>query len=142
TLALGIGINSAFFSAVNAILLRPLPFGQENRLLVLHQPAAGAGVEDAQFSPPEVRDLVEQSRTLDRIAEYHNMEFTLLGHGDPIRVRTGVVSASFFDLLGVRPALGRAFRPGEDGHGAAPVLVLSHDFWQNTLGGDPAIVGR
>ena len=142
TLALGIGVNSAFFSAVNAILLRPLPFAQENRLLVLRQPAPGAGVEDAQFSPPEVRDLVEQSRTLDTIAEYHNMEFTLLGHGDPIRVRTGVVSASFFDLLGVRAALGRTFLRGEDAHGAAPVLVLSHDFWQNTLGGDPAIVGK
>ncbi|HET9793409.1 MAG TPA: ABC transporter permease [Thermoanaerobaculia bacterium] len=142
TLALGIGVNAAFFSAVNAILLRPLPFTHENRLLLLHQPAPGAGVEDAQFSPPEVRDLAEQSRTLDSIAEYHSMEFTLLGHGDPIRVRTGVVSASFFDLLGVRPALGRTFRAGEDGHGAPPVLVLSHDFWQNTLGGDPAIVGK
>jgi hypothetical protein len=142
TLGLGIGINAAFFSAVNAILLRPLPFARENRLLLLRQPAPGAGVENAQFSPPEVRDLEAQSRTLDAVAEYHNMEFTLLGHGDPIRVRTGVVSASFFDLLGVRPALGRTFRRGEDGHGAAPVLVISHDFWQNTLGGDPAIVGK
>ena len=142
TLALGIGVNAAFFSAVDAILLRPLPFAHENRLLLLHQPAPGAGIDDAQFSPPEVRDLAEQSRTLDAIAEYHSMEFTLLGHGDPIRVRTGVVSASFFDLLGVRPALGRTFRAGEDRHGAAPVLVLSHDFWQNALGGDPAIVGK
>ena len=142
TLALGIGVNAAFFSAVNAILLRPLPFAQEDRLLLLRQPAPGVGIENAQFSPPEVRDLAAQSRTLDAIAEYHNMEFTLLGHGDPIRVRTGVVSASFFDLLGVRPALGRTFRAGEDAHGAPPVLVLSHDFWQNTLGGDPAIVGK
>ncbi len=142
TLGLGIGVNSAFFSAVNAILLRPLPFANESRLLILRQPAPGAGVDDAQFSPPEVRDIAAQSRTLDTVAEYHNMEFTLLGHGDPIRVRTGVVSASFFDLLGVRPVLGRTFRPGEDGHGAAPVLVLSHDFWQNTLGGDPKIVGK
>ena len=142
TLALGIGVNAAFFSAVNAILLRPLPYAQEDRLLVLRQPAPGTGVDDTQFSPPEVRDLVEQSKTIDTIAEYHSMEFTLLGHGDPIRVRTGVVSASFFDLLGVRPLLGRTFRAGEDAHGAEPVLVLSHDFWQNTLGGDPRIVGR
>jgi predicted permease len=142
TLGLGIGVNVAFFSAVDAILLRPLPFAHENRLLLLHQPAPGAGVDDAQFSPPEVRDLAEQSRTLDSVAEYHSMEFTLLGHGDPIRVRTGVVSASFFDLLGVKPALGRGFRSGEDAHGAPAVLVLSHDFWQNTLGGDPAVVGK
>ena len=142
TLALGIGVNAAFFSAVNAILLRPLPYAQESRLLLLRQPAPGAGVEDAQFSPPEVRDIVEQSRTLDAVAEYHNMEFTLLGHGDPIRVRTGVVSASFFDLMGVRPLLGRTFRPGEDGHGAAPVLVISHEFWRNALGSDPEIVGK
>jgi predicted permease len=142
TLALGIGVNAAFFSAVNAILLKPLPFAAGSRLFHLRQPAPGAGVENADFSPPEVRDLVAQSRTLDAVAEYHSMEFTLLGHGDPIRVRTGVVSAGFFDLLGVRMRLGRAFRSGEDAHDAAPVLVLSHEFWQNTLGGDPAIVGK
>src|SRR6185369_17117983 len=142
TLALGIGVNAAFFSAVNAILLKPLPFAAGSRLLHLRQPAPGMGVENADFSPPEVRDIAAQSRTLDAVAEYHSMEFTLLGHGDPIRVRTGVVSAGFFDLLGVRMKLGRAFRPGEDGHGAAPILVLSHEFWQNTLGGDPRIVGK
>ena len=142
TLALGIGVNSAFFSAVNAILLRPLPFASGGRLVHLRQPAPGVGIEDANFSPPEVRDIAAQSRTLDGVSEYHHMEFTLLGHGDPIRVRTGVVSAGFFDILGVKPALGRTFRPGEDGHGAAPVLIVSHDFWENQLGGDPAIVGK
>jgi putative ABC transport system permease protein len=142
TLALGIGVNAAFFSAVNAILLKPLPFAAGSRLLHLRQPAPGMGVENADFSPPEVRDIAAQSRTLDAVAEYHSMEFTLLGHGDPIRVRTGVVSAGFFDLLGVTPRLGRTFRPGEDGHDAPPVLVLSHEFWQNTLGGDPRIIGK
>ncbi|MGH9442671.1 MAG: permease prefix domain 1-containing protein, partial [Thermoanaerobaculia bacterium] len=116
TLALGIGVNAAFFSAINAILLRPLPYREGERLLHLRQPAPGAGVEDAAFSPPEVRDIAEQSRTLESISEYHNMEFTLLGHGDPIRVRTGVVSAGFFDMMGVRARLGRTFRAGEDRH--------------------------
>jgi predicted permease len=142
TLALGIGVNTAFFSAVNAILLRPLPYRHSTRLLHLRQPAPGLGLENAKFSPPEVRDLAAQNRTLDGVVEYHSMEFTLLGHGDPLRVQTGVVSAAFFDVMGVRALLGRTFRQGEDGHGAAPVLVVSHSFWQNTLGGDRSIVGK
>jgi predicted permease len=141
TLALGIGANTAIFSVVNGVLLRPLPYERGDRLVVLHQPGALAGATDAGFSPLEVADYRQQSRALTGVVEYHSMSFNLLGRGEPLRVQTGVVSANFFDVLGVKPLLGRTFRPGEDQPGATPVLVLSYAFWMNRLGGDPAIVG-
>jgi hypothetical protein len=81
-------------------------------------------------------------RRVRRVLEYHSMWFVLLGRTEPERVQTGVVSANFFDLLGVRPVLGRTFRDGEDKHGAEAVLVLSHDYWMRSFGGDPRVVGR
>ena len=142
TLALGIGANTAVFSMIRGVLLRPLPYEHGERLVYLTQPAPLGGVANARFSPVELADYRQGSRGLDQLVEYHSMPFILLGRGEPRRVQTGVVSANYFDVLGVRPLLGRAFRPGEDQAGAEPVLVLSHGFWQNQLGGDPAIVGR
>ncbi|HEX2220019.1 MAG TPA: ABC transporter permease [Gemmatimonadales bacterium] len=142
TLALGIGANTAVFSMIRGVLLRPLPYENGERLVYLRQPAPLAGVQNAQFSVPELVDYRQRSRTLASIVEYHSMPFILLGRGEPRRVQTGVVSANYFDVLGVRPLLGRVFRAGEDQPGAEPVLVLSHAFWQNRLGGDPGIVGR
>ena len=104
--------------------------------------APGAGINDGRFSPPEIRDLQERPRSFADVVEYHSMWFVLLGKAEPERVQTGVVSASFFDLLGVRPLLGRTFLPGEDKHGAEAVLVLSHDYWMRAFGGDPSVVGR
>ena len=91
---------------------------------------------------PELGDYRSQSRSLEGIVEYHSMPFILLGDGEPSRVQTGVVSANFFDVLGVTPHLGRAFREGEDQAGANPVLMLSYGYWMNQLGGDPAVIGR
>jgi putative ABC transport system permease protein len=142
TLALGIGANTAIFSMVRGVLLRPLPFRDGARLVNLEQPASLAGVQNAQFSVMELADYRDRSRTLRDLVEYHSMPFILLGRGEPWRVQTGVVSANYFDVLGVSMARGRAFREGEDQPGAEPVLVLSHDFWRNRLGGDPEIVGR
>jgi putative ABC transport system permease protein len=142
TLALGIGANVAVFSVVHAVFLQALPYGGGDRLVRLRQDAPAIGVEDAPFSPLEVADYASQNRTLTGVAEYHSMSFILLGRAEPERVRTGVVSANFFDLMGVRPQLGRAFLPGEDAHGAEPVLLLSHEYWQRSHGGDPKIVGR
>jgi predicted permease len=142
TLALGIGANTAIFSMVRGVLLRPLPYRDPAQLVFLQQPATRAGVTNVQFSVPELMDYRAQSRSLAGIVEYHSMPFILLGRGEPRRVQTGVVSANFFDLLGVTPALGRTFRPGEDAIGAEPVLVLSYGFWKTQLGGDPGIVGR
>ena len=141
TLALGIGANTAVFSVVNAVLLRPLPYKRGDQVVLLRQPERVSGSADIGFSVPEVRDYREQTRTLDSVVEYHSMNFTLFGGTEPRRVRTGVVSANFFDVLEVTPILGRTFRPGEDEIGAEPVLVMSHEFWRS-FGGDPGIVGR
>jgi putative ABC transport system permease protein len=142
TLALGIGANTAVFSMIRGVLLRPLPYEHGERLVYLRQPAPLGGVVNAQFSPLELADYRQRSRAMESLVEYHSMPFILLGQGEPRRVQTGVVSANFFDVLGVRPLRGRTFRPGEDQPSAEPVLVLSHGFWQNRLGGDPAIVGK
>ena len=142
TLALGIGANTAIFSMIRGVLLRPLPYREGERLVFLEQPASLAGVQDARFSVPELADYRSQSRSLEGIVEYHSMPFILLGDGEPSRVQTGVVSANFFDVLGVTPHLGRAFREGEDQAGANPVLMLSYGYWMNQLGGDPAVIGR
>jgi predicted permease len=142
TLALGIGANTAIFSVVNAVLLQPLPFGRGGEVVALHARAPGAGIDDTNFSPPEVEDLRTQSRTLDSVAEYHSMAFTILGGAEPQRVRTGVVSSNFFDVLGVAPILGRTFRPEDETRGADAVLLVGYSYWRKELGGDATIVGR
>src|SRR6202050_2984953 len=142
TLGLGIGANTAIFSVVNAVLLKPLPYPKGKQLVVVRQAATGQGVADIAFSVPEVNDYRTQNKTLAGLEEYHTMTFTLLGREEPLRVQTGVVSAGFFDLFGVKPILGRSFRPEDDQVGAPAVLLVSYEFWKNSLGGDPQIVGK
>ncbi|MEO8504684.1 MAG: ABC transporter permease [Acidobacteriota bacterium] len=144
-LALGIGANTAIFSLVRGILLRPLPYAQADQLLVLHQSTPLDGQSDIGFSVKDLNDFRERTHSFAGLAEYHSMWFNLIGHGQPERVQTGVVSANFFDLLGVQPILGRSFRSADEAHqynGAPPVLMLSYDYWQNRYGGDPAIIGK
>jgi len=140
-LALGIGANTAIFSVVNGVLLRPLPYPREDRLVVLRQSAALTGQEDVGVSPVEMADYRARSRALADLVEHHNMSFTLLDRGEPHRVRTGVVSWSFFDVLGVKPILGRTFQPEDEKPGAEPVLIFSYEYWQSQ-GADPKVVGR
>jgi predicted permease len=140
TLSLGIGANTAIFSVVNAALLRPLPFSEAERLIVLRQQTAQAG--DLRFSVPELSDYRQQNQTLVSIEEYHTDAFVLFGLAEPVRVQTGVVSAGFFDLLGLRTALGRNFSPDADTPGSEPTLLLSHDFWLRRFGGDNGVIGR
>jgi putative ABC transport system permease protein len=142
TMALGIGANTAIFSVVNGVLLRPLPYGNSERLVVLHQSQPAIGDTAMPFSPLEMVDYRAKSKTLDAIAEFHEMWFILLGGTEPQRVGTGVVSANFFGVLGVRPMLGRDFVDGDESPDAPAVLILSHDYWQRAFNGDPAIVGR
>ena len=142
TLALGIGANTAIFSLLNGVLIQPLPYASGADLVRLHQPAEGAGGANLNFSPLEVADYAAQSQTLTGLVEYHSMPFILLGLEDPRRVQTGVVSSGFFDLLGVEPIMGRTFLPGEDQHGADPVLVLSYHAWRDVFGADEDVVGR
>lgn len=141
TIALGTGASTAMFSVLYAVLLKPLPQENAHRVVRLYQPNDAS--QTTGLSPLEIRDFREQAaRHVEDIVEYHSMAFTFIGEGDARRLQTGVVSASFFDALGVRPVLGRVFQPGEDHPGAEPVLVLSHGYWQREFGGDPSVIGR
>src|SRR5262249_51564486 len=141
-LALGIGANSALFSVVYGVLLKPLPYAQGQDLVVLHQEFSKAGNREVAFSVKEINDYREQSKALADVEEYHQMSFILLGGQEPDNVRTGVVSAHFFDMLGLKPHLGRFFADSDDKPGADAVLVLSYSYWQQRFGGDPNIIGR
>jgi putative ABC transport system permease protein len=142
TLGLGIGANTAIASVARGVLLRPLPYAHGAALVHLVPRAAGSAGEQLFFPVPEVLDYRRQNRTLAALVEYHSMAFNLLGEGEPDRVQTGVVSADFFRTFGVRPLLGRDFRPDDDRPGADPVLLLGYDYWRDRFGGDPGIVGR
>ena len=142
TMALGIGANSAIFSVVHGVLLRPLPYASGDDILILRQQRPLAGIQTQGFSPLEMADYRQQSKTLESIVEYHNMWFVLLGRGEPERLATGVVSWNYFDLFGVKPVAGRTFREGDDAHGADAVLVLSNAYWKSRFGGDPRVVGQ
>jgi putative ABC transport system permease protein len=142
TLGLGIGVNSAIFSVVHAVLLKPLPYEHGDRLVTLEQQAPRAGLLRQPFSVAETNDYRAQSHSLDGLVEYHNMNFILLGRSEPERVETGVVSWNFFDVFGVKPLFGRAFRPADEQPGAPAVLMLSYEYWIRSFGGDPTIVNK
>ncbi len=142
TLALGVGVNTAIFSVIYGVLLRPLPYRDGRQLAVVHQQARLANVEDMGFSVKEVFDYRDQNKTMESVVEHHSMSFILYGRQEPERVQTGVVSANFFDVLGVKPILGRTFVPDDERPGADAVLVLSYKYWQQGHGGDPDIVGK
>jgi len=141
TLALGIGANTAIFSVVYGVLLRPLPYARGNDLVVLHQYANKLSLANVPFSVKELEDY-RQSRTLSGIVEYHSMSFLLLGNDSAERVDTGVVSHNFFDVLGVKPLMGRSFLESDESPHADAVLILSYNYWQHHQGGNPNIVGK
>ncbi|MGC2698268.1 MAG: ABC transporter permease [Candidatus Angelobacter sp.] len=141
-LALGIGANTALFSVVYGVLLKPLPYAQGKELVVLQQDFAKANASNIGFSVKEIQDYRAQAKSLAQVEAYHQMSFILLDGKEPDEVRTGVVSAHFFDLLGVKPFLGRFFTSADDTQGAAPVLVLSYTYWTTRYGGDKNIIGR
>ena len=115
TLALGIGVNTAIFSVIYGVLLKPLPFEDGNRIVVVRQTAPLAGQNNVPFSVKEIADYREQNTTFNALVEHHSMSFTLLGGKEPELIQTGVVSWNFFDVLGVRPMLGRAFLKEDEG---------------------------
>jgi putative ABC transport system permease protein len=141
-LALGIGANTAFFSVVYGVLLKPLPYAHGKELVVLQQDFPKANAMNVGFSVKELQDYREQAKSLAQIEEYHQMSFILLDGQQPDEVRTGVVSSHFFDLLGIKPYLGRFFTSADDTPGADAVLVLSYDYWKTRYGGDASVVGR
>ena len=126
TLGLGIGANTAMFSVVNGVLLKPLPYADGDRLVLVRQSAPLAGQDEVGVSIRELYDYREQLTDFAGLVEFHQMSFDLIDRGDPDRVDTGVVSANFFNVLGIQPMLGRSFVAADEGHGAAAVLILSH----------------
>src|SRR4051794_35570757 len=142
TLGLGIGANTAIFSVIDGVLLKPLPYASGERLVLIRQSAPLAGRANASVSIKELYDYREQTAVFDGLVEYHQMNFDLLRRGDPDRVNTGVVSHDFFEILGIKPILGRTFVAGDDLPGAEAVLVLSHSYWKKAFGSDPRIVGQ
>ncbi len=142
TLGLGIGANTAIFSVVRGVMLRPLPNRDGDRLVYMRQSTNGPGGENIAFSVPEINDFRESSKTLGGIAEYSPITFTLIGDHAAERLSAGLVTGNYFSVMGLSPVIGRAFGPQDDGRGAAPVMILTHEYWESKFGGDPSIVGK
>src|SRR5438270_1050287 len=115
TLALGIGANAAIFSVVRGVLLRPLANRDEDRLIYIRQSATGAGIENANFSVPEIRDFKTRATTISEFGDFSTIPFTMVGLGEPRVVRAGVVGGSYFNVMGLRPAVGRLLDATDDG---------------------------
>src|SRR5215831_10271347 len=141
-LALGIGVNTAIFSVINGVLLRPLPYPEADRIMYLRQPQIAAGIEDSSFSFPEVADYRRQSKTIDQFVEFGDFTFSVLGRGEPHRAVGGLVTANFFPMLGAQPLLGRMLVRTDELKSAPPVAVLTFEYWQRVFGSDPSVVGQ
>jgi predicted permease len=139
TLALGIGATTAIFSVVRGVLLRPLPYSEPARLVAITSVIRGT---PTAVSPPDFTDWRAQTRSFSALAAFFVVTTNLTDSGEPERLTEARVTANFFELLGVQPALGRAFRAGEDRAEAPPLVVLSDGLWRRRFGADPAIVGR
>jgi predicted permease len=143
TLALGIGANAAVFSVVRSVLLRPLVNREADRLIYVRQAADGLGLQNMTFSVPEIDDFKSRATTVAAFGDFSTVDFTLVGFGrEPRLVRAGVVNGSFFEVMGLRPVLGRLLTPADDGPRAAGVVVLTHRFWKDVLGSDPTVLGQ
>jgi predicted permease len=142
TLALGIGANAAMFSVVRGVLLRPLVNRDEDRLIYIRQTAPGLHVENANFSVPEIRDLRAGMHSLTEFGDFSQITFTMIGLGEPRVVRAGVVGGSYFNVMGLRPVLGRLIDATDDGPKAAGAAVLTYRFWTTTLGSDRSVIGK
>jgi predicted permease len=142
TLALGIGANTAVFSVLRGVLLRPLPNREGDRLVYLRQSAERAGLENVNFSVPEIIDYRSSAKTLQAVAEFSQMTFNLLGNGEPVQVQAGIITGNYFDVMGLHTLLGRTFTAGDDGPGVAPVMILTYEYWRNKFGGDSSVIGK
>src|SRR5438270_7665280 len=140
-LALGIGANSAIFSVVNAILLRPLPYKSPDQLVVLWENATHLGFPKDTPSPANFLDWRQQSSVFEGMSAFAERSFNLTGAGEPERLEGRRVSANLFDVLGVKPIIGRTFVPQEDQPGTK-VVLLNESLWKRRFGGDPSVIGR
>jgi putative ABC transport system permease protein len=142
TLALGLGANTATFSVVHGILLRPLPYPDPDRLAMVWVNNPGEGIDKDIASFPLFADWRQQAKSFEQIVAYTDGGFTLTGRGEPEQLRGAWVAAGFFPMLGVPAALGRGLQDAENLPGREKVVVLGHGLWQRRFGGDPAVVGQ
>ena len=142
TLALGIGANAAIFSVVRGVLLRPLVNRGEDALVYIRQSAPGLGIANMTFSVAEYNDIKAPATSIAAFGEFSTIEFTMLGYGEPRLLHAGVVGGSYFDVMGLRPVLGRLLNPSDDGAGAESAVVLTHRFWTTFFNSDPSVIGK
>ncbi|HEY6404064.1 MAG TPA: ABC transporter permease, partial [Blastocatellia bacterium] len=142
TLALGIGANTAIFSVVNAVLLRPLPYRDPDRLVMVGHHGGSQGTVTIRATPPDFLEWREQAKVFEQIAAYKSSTADITVNGEPERLDAGIISANLFATLGVAPALGRAFTPEEDTADGPPAVILSDSLWRRRFGGDPHVIGR
>ena len=142
TLALGIGANAAIFTLVRGILLKPLANRDEARLIYVRQSAPGIDADNTTFSVPEIQDLKASVKSVGSFGDFSAMGFTMVGLGEPRTIQGGVVSGTFFDVMGLHPVLGRLIGPQDDGPNAAGVVVLTYRFWNNSLNRDRSVIGK
>ena len=142
TLALGIGANAAIFTLVRGVLLRPLVNRDEDRLIYIRQSAPGIGAENDRFSVPELQDLRASVKSVSEFGDFSTIGFTMIGLGEPREVRAGVVGGSYFEVMGLRPVLGRLLDMRDDGPKAAGAAVLTYRFWTTVLHSDPTVIGK
>lgn len=142
SLAIGIGANTAIFSVTNALLLRPLPYKDSERLVILWNRSPGLNVEQDWFSPGQYLDIKAENQVFENVAATIDSSFNLTGQGIPERVEGARVSSSLFPVLGTQPMVGRAFNPDEDDQGKPTTAILSYGFWQRHFGGDQNVIGK
>lgn len=144
TLGLAIGVNTAVFSVVHGVLLAPLPFQDADRIVYLQQPAVRAGVANSTFSFHEVADYRSGVGAFDQVVEFGDWTFSVVPSDgtEPHRAVAGLVTSNYFEVLGMRPALGRTLGPPDDRPGAEPVMVLTHGYWTRVFGADPGVLDR
>src|SRR5437763_1308121 len=142
TLAVCIGANTALFSVVHNVLLRPLPFSQSDRILVMENVYPKAGADTGSSGVPDYYDRLRETTAFEELALYNTSNLSVDENGTPTRIRVMNVTPSFFRLLRVSPRSGRIFSPHEGEPGAEKKIVLSYGFWQSQFGGDPQVVGR
>ena len=142
TLALGIGANTAIFSLIDSVLLRPLPYKNPDQLVAISGTNTETGLAGVLVSFTRFQHLEQQSHVLDKLAGFASMNMSLTGRGEPEQVAAGRVTGNLFNVLGTTPALGRDFLPSEDQAGGADVAIVTDSFWHNHYGGDPGLIGR
>src|SRR6202167_1285221 len=142
TLALGIGAHAAIFTLVRGVLLKPLVNRDENRLMYIRQSAPSMGDDNTTFSVPEIKDIEASVSSVSEFGDFSTMGLTMIGLGEPRGVQGGVVGGTYFEVMGLRPVLGRLIGPQDDGPTAAGVIVLTYRFWSTVFKKDPGVIGK